>query len=69
MGGEIEVQDDFWDEFSSFLASKEVGVSTIAILHMLSKPKDQIDWIFLNYLLGGKVLQAVSRNINEHEVM
>jgi hypothetical protein len=36
---------------------------------MLSKPKDQIDWIFINYLLGGKVLQAVSRNLHEHELM
>ena len=36
---------------------------------MLSKPKDQIDWIHINYLLGSKVLQAVSRNLSEHELM
>ena len=69
LGGEIEIDDDYWDEFSSFLASKEVGVATLAILHMLSKPKDQIDWIHINYLLGSKVLQAVSRNLSEHELM
>jgi hypothetical protein len=55
------------ERYQSFLVSGAVGVGTLYLLYMLSKPDVEIDWVLFSHILDKKIICAMESALTSGE--